>query len=116
MGKNYANMGIENDDEIVIYDNSDVISSCRCWYNFIYFGHDPKLVHVLDGGFKKWKMKIRSQMIIVITKIQLYKAKEKKLVKNKKQIDENINIKNLMLLMQEVEKDLREKLLNQEKV
>ncbi|MDA7547308.1 rhodanese-like domain-containing protein [Candidatus Pelagibacter sp.] len=48
-------MGIENKDEIVVYDNSDVISSCRCWYNLIYFGHDPKLVHVLDGGFKKWK-------------------------------------------------------------
>ena len=47
-------MGIKNDDQIVIYDNSDVISSCRCWYNFIYFGHDPDLVHVLDGGLKKW--------------------------------------------------------------
>ena len=37
-------MGINNDDKIVIYDNSDVISSCRCWYNLIYFGHNPKLV------------------------------------------------------------------------
>ena len=50
-----SDMGIEKKDEIVIYDNSDVISSCRCWYNLIYFGHDPKLVHVLDGGLKKWK-------------------------------------------------------------
>ena len=49
-----SEMGIQNDDEIIIYDNSDVISSCRGWYNFIYFGHNPKLVHVLDGGFKKW--------------------------------------------------------------
>ena len=49
-----SNMGIRNEDQIVIYDNSDVISSCRCWYNFIYFGHDPNLVHVLDGGLKKW--------------------------------------------------------------
>ena len=49
-----SNMGIKNDDQIVIYDNSDVISSCRCWYNFIYFGQNPVLVHVLDGGFKKW--------------------------------------------------------------
>ena len=30
-----SNMGIDNENEIVIYDNSDVISSCRCWYNFI---------------------------------------------------------------------------------
>ena len=51
-----GNMGIENKDEIVVYDNSDVISSCRCWYNIVYFGHDPKLVHVLDGGLKKWKI------------------------------------------------------------
>ena len=51
-----SNMGIENKDEIVVYDNTDVISSCRCWYNLIYFGHDPKLVHVLDGGLKKWKI------------------------------------------------------------
>ena len=39
-----SKMGIKKNDEIVIYDNSDVVSSCRCWFNFIYFGHDPKLV------------------------------------------------------------------------
>ena len=49
-----SKMGINNNDEIVIYDNSDVISSCRCWYNFIYYGHDINLVNVLDGGLKKW--------------------------------------------------------------
>ena len=31
-----------------------LISSCSCWFNFIYFGHNPKLVHVLNGGLKKW--------------------------------------------------------------
>ena len=55
-----SNMGIENNDRIVVYDNSDVISSCRCWYNLIYYGHDPKLVHVLDGGLKKWKKENKS--------------------------------------------------------
>ena len=54
LGKNSIKMGIKNNDKIIIYDNSDVISSCRCWFNFIYFGHDPKLVHVLNGGFQKW--------------------------------------------------------------
>ena len=49
-----SNMGIKNEDEIVVYDNSDVISSCRCWFNFIYFGHNSKLIHVLNGGLKKW--------------------------------------------------------------
>jgi thiosulfate/3-mercaptopyruvate sulfurtransferase len=86
-------MGIENKDEIVVYDNSDVISSCRCWYNLIYFGHDPKLVHVLDGGFKKWKKenKITNNKKVII-KNSIYSCEENiKLVKNKKQIDENID-------------------------
>ena len=52
-----SNMGIENNDRIVIYDNSDVISSCRCWYNLIYYGHDPKLVHVLRWWIKKMEKK-----------------------------------------------------------
>ena len=88
-----SNMGIENKDEIVVYDNSDVISSCRCWYNLIYFGHDPKLVHVLDGGFKKWKKENKStDHKEVITKTSVYSCKEnRELVKNKKQIDENID-------------------------
>ena len=43
-----SNLGIDNSDHVVIYDNSDVFSSCRVWYSFIYFGHDPDLVSVLD--------------------------------------------------------------------
>ena len=49
-----SSLGISNSDQIIVYDNSDVFSSCRVWYSFLYFGHDPKLVSVLDGGFKKW--------------------------------------------------------------
>jgi len=92
-GNIMSNMGIENKDEIVIYDNSDVISSCRCWYNLIYYGHDPKLVHVLNGGLKKWKLENKTtDSKKVITKTSVYLCKEnKELVKNKKQIDENIN-------------------------
>ena len=84
--------GISNNDRIIIYDNSDVISSCRCWYNFIYFGHDPKLVKVLNGGLKKWKLE-KKPITNDSTKIKIsnYVAKERKeLVKNKKQIDQNI--------------------------
>jgi thiosulfate/3-mercaptopyruvate sulfurtransferase len=87
-----SSMGIENDDEIVVYDNSDVISSCRCWYNLIYFGHNPKKIHILNGGFKKWKDEnklINNREVIL--ELSNYKAKEnKELVKNKKEIDENI--------------------------
>ncbi|MBD1166270.1 sulfurtransferase [Pelagibacterales bacterium SAG-MED07] len=88
-----SRMGINNEDKIIIYDNSDVISSCRCWFNFIYFGHDPKLVHVLNGGLKKW-IKENRKITDNISKIQIsnYKSYEKKeLVKNKKSIDLNID-------------------------
>ena len=59
-GKIVSKMGIFKNDNIIVYDNSDVLSACRCWYNFIYFGHDPNLIHVLDGGLKKWKMEKKS--------------------------------------------------------
>ena len=90
-----SNMGIENNDHIVVYDNSDVISSCRCWYNLIYYGHNPKLVNVLNGGLKKWKIENKAtDSNEVITKASKYSCKEnKELVKNKKQIDENIDKK-----------------------
>ena len=90
-----SNMGIKNKDEIVIYDNSDVISSCRCWYNFIYFGHNQKLTHVLNGGLKKW-IKENKNTTSNLTKLikSNYKANEKKqLVKNKIEIDKNISKK-----------------------
>ena len=94
------NMGISNKDEIVIYDNSDVISSCRCWYNLIYFGHNPELVHVLDGGLKKWKSenKITNSEIITTT-VSNYKAIEnKELVKNKLEIDKNITLNEFIVV------------------
>jgi thiosulfate/3-mercaptopyruvate sulfurtransferase len=95
-----SNMGIESGDKIIIYDNSDVISSCRCWYNFIYFGHDPSLVHVLDGGLKKW---LNEKKLVVnnltITIKSNYVANEKKeLVKSKKQIDDNIDTNNFNVI------------------
>ena len=95
-----SKMGIMRDDKIIIYDNSDVISSCRCWFNFIYFGHDPKLVHVLNGGLKKW---IKESRVVTdeITKIQSsnYKGFEKKeLVKNKQLINKNIDEQKFKLI------------------
>ena len=89
-----SSMGIKNEDRVIIYDNSDMISSCRCWYNFIYFGHDPNLVHILDGGLKKW-INEKKPTINNPTKIinSNYTPNEKKeLVKDIKQIDENISI------------------------
>ena len=49
-----SSLGISNDDKIIIYDNSNLISSCRLWYSFLYFGHNKELVYVLNGGLEKW--------------------------------------------------------------
>ncbi len=90
-----SHLGIKNSDHVVIYDNSDVISSCRVWYNFLYYNHNPDLISVLDGGFKKWLLEKR-QVTTEVKKYpnSLYKAEENsKLVLNKSQIDENIKKK-----------------------
>ena len=113
-----SNMGINNSDKIIIYDNSDVVSSCRCWFNFIYFGHDPKLVHVLNGGFQKWltEKRVTTDKLINIQKSEYRGYEKKNLVKNKELINENISQKNLKLLTQGVKKDLKERSQNPEKV
>ena len=87
-----SKMGIKNSDQIIIYDNSDVISSCRCWFNFIYYGHNPNLVHVLNGGLCKWiKENRKITNIESIISISKYKSsKKKELVKDKNFINQNI--------------------------
>ena len=87
-----SNLGITNEDRIIVYDNSDVISSCRCWYTFIFFGHNPNLISVLNGGFLKWKKENRETSDKVPNyKKKNYRAKKiPQLVKSKEEIDKNI--------------------------
>jgi len=87
-----SNLGISNKDKIIIYDNSDVISSCRCWYSFFFFGHNPSLISVLDGGLFKWKKENRKITNLILNyEKKNYKAKKiSKLVKTKEEIDKNI--------------------------
>ena len=83
--------GIKNTDHIVVYDFSDVYSSCRLWFSLKYFGHEK--VSVLDGGLKKWlkEKKPIAKKIEKMKHIDSYQTNENTtLVKNKKQIDENI--------------------------
>ena len=92
---------IKNEDHVVVYDHSDTYSSCRLWFALKYFGH--KKVSVLDGGMKKWLTENRStdnKINIDLGKFSnidklnpgnKYEVKEKTdLIKNKKQIDENL--------------------------
>jgi len=89
-----SNYGINNQDKIVIYDNSDVISSCRCWYMFAYFGHDISRIFVLDGGLKKWKIddKKTTNDLGSNNKTSYLPKEIKSLVLNKLQINENIKL------------------------
>jgi len=98
--KAISKMGILNTDRIIIYCYSDLISSCRAWFQFLYFGHDPKLVSILNGGMKKWKLEGRkvtnSKTKIIPSK---YNAKENKnMIKVKSEIYENIKKKEFTVL------------------
>ncbi|MAV76871.1 MAG: sulfurtransferase [Candidatus Marinimicrobia bacterium] len=93
--------GIQNHDNIIVYDYSDTYSSCRLWFALKYFGHQK--VSVLDGGMKKWLKENRAtskevnqdlgrfRNIDKLNPKMRYKVNENAgWIKNKKQIDENI--------------------------
>ena len=95
-----SDLGVKNSDHIIVYDDSDVFSSCRVWFTFLYFGHDSNLVSVLDGGLKKWKLENRllskEKVSIVETN---YKAKIKNnLVINLDQVENNIEKKEFCIV------------------
>lgn len=47
-------LGIDKDDEIVIYDQSGIaFAAARAWWMFRLFGHDE--VRILNGGLPAWK-------------------------------------------------------------
>ncbi len=95
-----SELGISNSDHIIVYDNSDVFSSCRIWYTFLYFGHDPKLISVLDGNFKKWinEKHPTSKEIIKIEKSKYIAKENTSLVINKDEVNKNINSKKFQLI------------------
>ena len=46
-------LGFQNDDLIVVYDNSPFLSAARAWWLLRMFGHEK--VFVLDGGLRRYK-------------------------------------------------------------
>jgi thiosulfate/3-mercaptopyruvate sulfurtransferase len=95
-----SEMGISNKDQIVVYCNSDLISSCRVWFQFLYFGHNSKLISILNGGMKKWKIEKKEvtnkQSEILPSR---YSAKENEnMIKIKSQVDRNIIKKKFTIL------------------
>ena len=95
-----ANLGIKNSDHVIVYDNSEVFSACRVWYTFIYFGHDPNLISVLDGNFSKWlnEKKPTSKDTFKIITSEYKAVEDTSLVINKDQVDENIKNKKFQLI------------------
>ncbi len=99
-GKIISKLGIKNNDHIIIYDNSDVLSASRCWFSFLYFGHDINLVSVLDGGLKKWKLENRplSREKVSLVKTNYKPFIKKNLVINLNQVEKNISKKEFCLV------------------
>ena len=74
----------------------------------------PKLVHVLNGGLKKWleeKRKVTNNLSKVM-KSDYKSFENQELVKNKDSINQNIETQILGLLMLEAKKDLKERFLS----
>ena len=75
------NLGINNRDEIIIYDNSPLLSSARAWFLFRYFGHEN--IFILNGGLKNWEKnggEITNKKTIVSTGDFQSRAEKKTLV------------------------------------
>ncbi|RED50996.1 3-mercaptopyruvate sulfurtransferase [Aestuariispira insulae] len=51
--KAVADLGIRNDDCVVVYDVHGLFSAARVWWMFRVFGHEK--VAILNGGLEAWK-------------------------------------------------------------
>lgn len=51
-GRDVGELGIGNEDTVVLYDAGGWVAAPRAWWMFLSFGHDK--VRILDGGLKKW--------------------------------------------------------------
>ena len=56
-GKAVGNLGVTENDTIVVYDGSGFFSAPRVWWTFKIFG--ARKVFILDGGLPAWKQEGR---------------------------------------------------------
>ncbi len=52
-GRAMTELGVGQDDRIVVYDNSPLRTAARGWFMLRHFGAEQ--VAILDGGFQKWR-------------------------------------------------------------
>ena len=50
---NMRKLGLNQNDHILIYDNSPFLSGARAWFMFRHYGHSN--VSILDGGLAAWR-------------------------------------------------------------
>jgi thiosulfate/3-mercaptopyruvate sulfurtransferase len=84
-----SNLGISNQDHIVVYDSLGIFSSPRVWWMFQYFGH--KEVSILDGGLVKW---LKEKKEIETGKGKKYPKTNFKVTENKSMLKIYDDIKN----------------------
>ncbi len=48
-------LGITSEHKIIFYDNSPHHTSCRAYWMFKVFGHNPNQLYILDGGYPAWE-------------------------------------------------------------
>jgi len=53
-----SDLGIGNDDHVVVYDAHGLMSATRAWWMLRIFGQDR--VSILDGGLPKWRAENRA--------------------------------------------------------
>jgi len=65
--KQVADLGISNDNQVVVYDSQGLFSAARVWWLFRHFGLSN--IAVLDGGLPKWKVEERPTSDTPITPV-----------------------------------------------
>ncbi len=55
MSEKLGALGIRDDYKIILYDNSELHSSCRALFMLRAFGHNPHQLYILNGGLAAWE-------------------------------------------------------------
>src|SRR5436853_493926 len=86
-------LGIRNDYKIILYDNSDLHTSCRALWMLKMFGHNPQQLYILDGGLPAWESyNGKTQSGEVNPSPKQYKASlQKEFIRSLDQIKELLN-------------------------
>ncbi|MDC0954174.1 rhodanese-like domain-containing protein [Pelagibacteraceae bacterium] len=94
-----SDLGISNQDHIVVYDTLGIFSSPRVWWMFNYYGHNQ--ISILDGGLIKWckeKKEVESGKSKKYSKTTFTVNKNHSLLKTYEDIKKNISNNSFQIL------------------